>query len=167
MRPCGIIVLLSELFTAESKTQVYGCLHNYYACHPSAAADIGMAISYHNHVIITFAYAHMLTEFICYDDACHLKRFARNPVRASLTYHTAQLASVEMAVDKMHAKGHTDPWCKANCDPSNFTALMKVHIYICITSVLITSLQYISRLILKYASRYFPGYQNMLSLLAR
>ena len=117
-----------------------------------------MAISYHYHVIIIiFAYAHMLTEFICYDDDCHLKGFARNPVRASLTFHTAQLASVEMAVDKMHAKGHTDSWCKANCDPSNFTALMKVHIYI--TSVLITSLQYISRLILKYASRHFPAYQ--------
>ena len=165
MRPCGVIVLLSELFTAESKTQVYGCLHNYYTCHPRAAADIGMAISYHNRV--TFVYVYMLIEFICYDDACHLKRFARNPVRASLTYQTAQLASVEMAVDKMHAKGHTDPWCKANCDPSNFTALMKVHFYICTTSVLITSLQYIPRLILKYASRCFPGSPNMLSLLAR
>lgn len=41
MRPCGIIVLLTELFTAESKVQVYGCLHNYYALHPSCARDIG------------------------------------------------------------------------------------------------------------------------------
>lgn len=66
------------------------------------------------------------TEYICYDDACHLKRFARNPVRKDLTLQTKQLASVEMAVDKMHMKGHTDPWCKANCDPGNFKQLNKV-----------------------------------------
>ena len=41
MRPCGMIVLLSELFTAESKTQVYGCLHNYYSHHPTTASKIG------------------------------------------------------------------------------------------------------------------------------
>ena len=34
MRPCGVIVLLTELFIAESNTQVYGSLHNYYANHP-------------------------------------------------------------------------------------------------------------------------------------
>ena len=45
-------------------------------------------------------------EIICYDDACHLRKFA---VRADLTAQTKQLASVEMAVDKMHMKGHTDP----------------------------------------------------------
>ena len=27
MRPCGIIVLLSELFSTESKSQVYASLH--------------------------------------------------------------------------------------------------------------------------------------------
>ena len=41
MRPCGVIVLLSELFTTESKTQVYGCLHNYYSRHPTTANKIG------------------------------------------------------------------------------------------------------------------------------
>ena len=40
MRPCGIIVLLSELFISESKSQVYGCLHNYYLKHPAAAKKI-------------------------------------------------------------------------------------------------------------------------------
>lgn len=29
MRPCGIIVLLSDLYIAESKSQVYGSLHIY------------------------------------------------------------------------------------------------------------------------------------------
>ena len=45
MRPCGIIVLLNELFTAESKSQVYGCLHNYYRLHPSTAQSIGLLLS--------------------------------------------------------------------------------------------------------------------------
>ena len=56
----------------------------------------------------------LITEIICYDDACHLKRFAGNPARANLTTCATQLASVEMAVDKMHVKGHTDACCKAN-----------------------------------------------------
>jgi len=45
MRPCGVIVLLTELFIAESNTQVYGSLHNYYANHPNAAKRIGKGCS--------------------------------------------------------------------------------------------------------------------------
>ena len=41
MRPCGIIVFLSELFIAESTAQVYGCLHNYFAKYAAAAKQIG------------------------------------------------------------------------------------------------------------------------------
>ena len=44
MRPYGVIVLLNELHTTESITQVYGSLHNYYALHPVTAQDIGMLI---------------------------------------------------------------------------------------------------------------------------
>ena len=88
------------------------------------------------HVIHALNFTNMsssfITEFICYDDVCHLKHFVRNPVRAGLTPYAQQLASVEMAVDKMHMKGHTDPWCKTNCDPSNFLSLREVKIYIII-----------------------------------
>ena len=45
-----------------------------------------------------------LIGFICYDDACHLKRFARDPMRAGITDQGKQLDSVEMVVDKMHMK---------------------------------------------------------------
>lgn len=41
LRPCGVIVFLNELFTSESKTQVYGCLHNYYHKYPITANNIG------------------------------------------------------------------------------------------------------------------------------
>ncbi len=73
------------------------------------------------------SYTH--AEFVCYDDACHLRRFARNSVRADLTVQTKQLARVEMVVDKMHFKGQIDPWCKEHCDPARFEALRKVLIY--------------------------------------
>lgn len=38
--PCGIVTLLSELFIAESKSQVYGALHSLFMDAPSAAAKI-------------------------------------------------------------------------------------------------------------------------------
>lgn len=124
MRPCGIVLMLHELFTAESKTQVYGCLHNYYSLHPSTAKTIGLSLPQEQtKVIHMYVYC---AEFICYDDACHLRKYARNPNRIAYTEHTKQLASVEMVVDKMHMKGHIDPWCLQNCNPSKFESLHKV-----------------------------------------
>ena len=42
---------------------------------------------------------------------------------------TAQkLSKVEIVIDKLHMEGHTDEWCKANCDPHLFKALDKVSI---------------------------------------
>jgi len=71
---------------------------------------------------------HNLThpEFICYDDGCHLRRYARNSERKKLTEATKRLAEIEIVVDKMHMSGHIDEWCKANCDPNSFTQLEKV-----------------------------------------
>ena len=75
------------------------------------------------HLIITEV---IFIGFICYDNACHLKRFARNPARAYLTEQSKQLASVEMVVDRMHMKAHIDPWCRAHCDASKNPELKKV-----------------------------------------
>ena len=63
---------------------------------------------------------------ICYDDACHLKKFCTNPKRSDLTEQSKQLAQMSMAVDKMHMRGHIDAWCKENCDPKKFSVLDKV-----------------------------------------
>ena len=65
--------------------------------------------------------------FVCYDDACHLTKFAKKSTRADLTPQAKQLASVQMVVDKMHMKGHVDKWCKQNCDAKTFSDLDKVH----------------------------------------
>lgn len=41
VRPCGIIVLLAELFRAESKSQVYANLHEFLRKHPHVSENIG------------------------------------------------------------------------------------------------------------------------------
>ena len=43
MRPCGVIVLLAELFRAESKSQVYANLHKFMRRHPRVLENIGMS----------------------------------------------------------------------------------------------------------------------------
>ena len=67
-----------------------------------------------------------LLDFICYDDACHLRKYSQNGVRADVNEHTKLLASVEMVVDKMHMQGHTDECCRNTCNAANFDALNKV-----------------------------------------
>ena len=44
--PCGIIVMISELFRAESKSQVYASLHQYLSDYPSVLDKLGT----YNHV---------------------------------------------------------------------------------------------------------------------
>ena len=47
-------------------------------------------------------------------DVCHLKKYALNPARSSLTTVANQLASIDYAVDRMHFKGHREtPWFEA------------------------------------------------------
>lgn len=70
-------------------------------------------------------------EFIVYDDACHLRKFAGNPTRSSTTEQSKQLASVEMVVDKMHMRGHTDKWCQQHCDAAKFQQLDNVDTEVC------------------------------------
>jgi hypothetical protein len=66
------------------------------------------------------------TEFICYDDGCHLRKYARNDSRRAVTQVTKRLADIEIVVDKLHMKGHTDKWCQRNCDPTLFNELKQV-----------------------------------------
>ena len=60
-----------------------------------------------------------ITEFICYDDACHLKKYAQNSVRRNITQTAQKMAEMEMIVDCFHFKNHVDRWCKEHCNPYN------------------------------------------------
>ena len=62
-------------------------------------------------------YAYCDAEYVCYDDGCHLRKFARNPARANISKESKLLSEKEIVVDKMHMRGHVDSWCKATCDP--------------------------------------------------
>ena len=42
MRPCGIIMIVSELFISESLSQVYGILHNFFQRNDEAASTLGI-----------------------------------------------------------------------------------------------------------------------------
>lgn len=65
-------------------------------------------------------------EFICYDDGCHLRKYAQHSTRRDATPTAQKMAQIEIVVDKLHMEGHTDKWCMANCDPHLFNALDKV-----------------------------------------
>ena len=66
--------------------------------------------------------------FLVYDDGCHLRcyMYAMNPSRKDLTPTMKKLADMEIVVDKMHMKGHTDQWCRLTCDPHKFRDFHKV-----------------------------------------
>jgi len=54
---------------------------------------------------------------LVHDDACHLRRFAGK--RHGQSEMAARLAypCIQYIIDKMHAEGHVDQWCKENCHP--------------------------------------------------
>lgn len=63
---------------------------------------------------------------IIHDDACHLSRFAEkhrcSGRRERPERHAAELrqrlAKLTCVVDKFHASGHVDPWCRRVCSPA-------------------------------------------------
>ena len=71
-------------------------------------------------------HAFHITEYICYDDGCHLRKYTQNLKRKNLTVTSQKLASLSIYVDKLHIKGHTDPWCLENCDARNVEDLNDV-----------------------------------------
>ena len=62
-----------------------------------------------------------LSETICYDDACHLKRYAEK--RSHLPATSTRVAAMEIVCDRFHFGNHTDTWCRKNCNPYNSDVL--------------------------------------------
>ena len=69
-------------------------------------------------------------EFICYDDGCNLRKYARNSIHHDLITTDKLLAKTEIVIDKLHLAGHVDKWCIANCSPYLFPQLDQVCIMI-------------------------------------
>ena len=118
MWPCDVITLIRELFTAESKSQVYGHLHQFLQNTSLQPGKIRHLTAL-KHILY-------LLEYICYDDACHLKKYSMHHSRCDLTQTTRYLSQMNIVVDKMHMAGHVDSWCKKECNPNLFPDLNKV-----------------------------------------
>ena len=97
--PCGTITVFEELYGSESLSQVYAIMVEYFAGLPKTARE-------------------KLIE-ICYDDACHFKKYSESSERSDLNEVTRFVASVGKHVDKFHFPNHVDAWCHANCNPQN------------------------------------------------
>ena len=81
-----------------------------------------------------------VAECICYDDGCHLRRFAQNPVRCDLTGTSKLIANLKIFIDRLHFMGHTDDWCRQNCNPDTLPLLQNVsfvHLYTCSSVILV------------------------------
>ena len=78
-----------------------------------------------------------ITEFICYDDACHLKKYAQNSVRRNITGIAQKMAEMEMIIDRFHFKSHVDRWSKEHCNPysSNGLKVSEITLVISIVSM--------------------------------
>ena len=105
--PCGIITLLNELYISESKSQVYGAIHSFHAderSYPGTDLSKKFLFTFKRQCWFSFPF----TEYICRDDRCHLRGFAQNPNRWQQSSTSQRIADLEIVVDKMHFKGHTD-----------------------------------------------------------
>ena len=70
-----------------------------------------------NNISLKECYFYYLLDVLCYDDACHLKRYAQNPVRKDASDIARKMATMDMVCDRFHFANHTDKWCKKNCNP--------------------------------------------------
>ena len=127
MWPCGIITFIRELFIAESKSQVYGHLHDFLLKNEGAASSLSKFTNFVCNVSIAiYKSVNVILEYICYDDGCHLRKYASNPIRAEQSETTKLLSTINVVIDRMHMAGHVDSWCKRTCDPSLYPELQMV-----------------------------------------
>ena len=120
--PCGIITLIGGLFIAEAKTQVYGFLHSIIDRNREELSSLCRFES----PFYCRSTIHLHIEYICYDDGCHLRRFAQNPARCNVTETAKMIAQLKIVIDRMHFQRHVDDWCRRNCNPNSFSDLEHV-----------------------------------------
>ena len=104
MLPCGTITLFSQLYGSESISQVTGIVTDY--------------IGESNHKI----------KILLYDDGCHFKLYVEKNNRTKDSDAAKKLGQdIDIKVDKLHFRGHTDPWCNKHMDPFKVEALVDVN----------------------------------------
>lgn len=144
MWPCGVIVNVAEMLSCESKSQVYGHVHS--TLELESMVDVGEYSYLLVHLICVYAEKQVVSNFtswdiaqilqyirastfdlflgtICYDDACHLLRYAQNKKRKDATDISKRISQMNIVVDKFHYRNHVDKWCQSNCNPYNWKDL--------------------------------------------
>lgn len=82
-----------------------------------------------------FFFNFCISDTICYDDACHLKKFSQNPKRNNLTTTAIKMSNMVMVCDRFHFKNHIDAWCKQNCNPNTCAKLQVTPNIICLKKI--------------------------------
>ena len=96
IRPCGIVVNMTEMFTSESLTQVF----LFVLCTFSQdIADIGRL------------------KYLAYDKACGLVLYLRNQAKNGSAGATLLLQQVKFLVDIFHVSSHTEAVCMLPDNP--------------------------------------------------
>ena len=95
---CGLILAASEIYGAESLTQVHLFLFQVFFQHQLPPPEV-----------------------LAYDDACHLSMFLINRLgrfgRSILAVYLLVVHKVKIVVDRFHWKNHTGAFCKRNNNP--------------------------------------------------
>lgn len=76
-----------------------------------------------------------------------------------MTPAASKLASLNIVIDKLHFKGHTDSWCHSNCNPYDVKELEEVQYH---AQVLMVHAIAISTL--KFANKLFHGCRDIAEL---
>jgi hypothetical protein len=89
VRPCGIVVNFTEMFSCESPTQMYVFL------------------------VFTFAHGNDIDrlKFVAYDRACDLHPFLCNLEKKGTYFAKFLLDHCKFCVDRFHVAKHTEPCC--------------------------------------------------------
>ena len=106
--PCGIVVLVEELFGSEAISQVYGAVTD----HLGKLREDNL-------------------EVLVYDDVCHLAGFAKNHVLLERNPTTEGFLKKTFAIDKFHFKNHIDPFCHSAYNPGEVEQLKNCNTVIC------------------------------------
>ena len=107
--PDGYIVHLKEYIGAESLSQRY-----FFLAEIKAQADA--------------------VTLVIHDDACHLRKFCDKHAGSSEVARRLAFPNVKYVVDRLHSRGHVDPWCIENCiasAPCNEPLLAGVNTSVC------------------------------------
>ena len=94
VRPCGIVVNFSEMFTCESPTQMY--------------------------IFLAFTFGHGndidRLKYVTYDRSCDLHPFLCNLERKGAYLASFLLRNIKFLGDRFHVEGHTEQCCKLPSD---------------------------------------------------